>query len=170
MVPSRPGIRSGPYTITLTDAAMPHGRSKIIKIPSRILVLLAVVLLLQSCGYSDGVPDESTAPPSICPTPIPYPDVPIYPTSSGAHKEDQDNARLITYTASASYDEVLNFYLAQKNEGWQFSETCIRADHNSCHVFESTGFRASIYIDPSDKGGSNVLIELARIITCFPHL
>jgi hypothetical protein len=49
MVPSRPGIRSGPYSITLTDAAMPHGRSKIIKIPSRILVLLLSLIILQSC-------------------------------------------------------------------------------------------------------------------------
>ena len=50
MVPSRLDIRSGPYTFTVTDAAMPHGRSKIIKTPSRILVLLLAIVVLQSCG------------------------------------------------------------------------------------------------------------------------
>lgn len=50
MVPRRPDIRSGPYTITLTNASIPHGRSKITKIPSRVLVLLLAIVLLQSCG------------------------------------------------------------------------------------------------------------------------
>lgn len=56
MVPSRPDIRSGPYTITLTDASILHGRSKITKIPSRILALLLSLIILQSCDLPIGQP------------------------------------------------------------------------------------------------------------------
>ena len=54
MVPRRPDIRPDPYTITRTDASIPHGRSKITKIPSRVLILLLSLIVLQSCDLPYG--------------------------------------------------------------------------------------------------------------------